>query len=156
MRPAHLREYVIKPTLCTLNLYSSDAEDLLVGIACAESNCGEFLAQHPSGPALGIYQCEKASAEEVLSYLLNRRPDVYKKVMALSLEGMSLEDNLRGNLFFATAVARCFFLRFPESIPTTQEGKAEYWKKYYNTHLGKGTKDGFLRKWKEIEEGVPA
>lgn len=153
MRPAHLRNYIIKPTLSILDTYTPDAEDLLVGIACAESNCGEFLAQHPNGPALGIYQCEKNSAMEVLSYLLKRRPGLYKQVMALAIDGLSLEDNLRGNLFFATAVARCFFLRFPESIPATKEGKAEYWKKYYNTPLGKGTKDGFLRKWKEIEEG---
>lgn len=153
MRPAHLREYVIKPTLCLLNVYSPDAEDLLVGIACAESNCGEFLAQTLSGPALGIYQCEKASAEEVLSYLIKRKPELYKQVMSLATDQLSLEDNLRGNLFFATAVARCFFLRFKEEIPKTKEGMAEYWKKYYNTPLGKGTKDGFLRKWKEIEEG---
>lgn len=154
MRPAHLRLFVIRPTLMTLNLYSSDAEDLLVGIACAESNCGEFLTQHPNGPALGIYQCEKDSAEDVLSYLINRRPALYKQVMALSTQEMSFEDNIRGNLLFATAIARCFFLRFPEAIPSTQEGKAEYWKKYYNTSLGKGTKDGFLRKWKELEEGI--
>lgn len=154
MRPAHLRRYVISPVLNFLNLYSPDAEDLLVGISCAESNCGEFLSQHPQGPALGIYQVELASANDVLNYLLMKRVSLYEKVMSLATPELSLEDNLRGNLLFATAVARCFFLRFPEQIPSSREGKAEYWKKYYNTLHGKGSKDGFLRKWKEIEDGI--
>lgn len=154
MKPAHLRKYVILPTLKYLGLSDPEAEDLLVGIACAETNCGEYLSQLMDGPAMGVYQCEPDTMNEVLKYLMARRLDLYKKVISLATQELSIEDNLRGNLFFATAIARCFFLRFPEPIPKTAEGKAEYWKKYYNTKLGAGTIDGFLRKWKEQEEGT--
>lgn len=152
MRPAQLRTLVIKPTLAYLNLADPDAEDLLVGISCAESLCGEYLSQMGSGPALGIYQMEPDTAVDVLSYLEKRRPDLYKKVVNLLANGMTLKENLAGNNLFATAMARCFFLRFPEPIPASREGMAAYWKKYYNTKLGAGTVDGFLRKWKEKEE----
>jgi hypothetical protein len=154
MKPAHLRKHVIIPTLNYLGLRDPDAEDLLVGVACAETNCGDYLSQLMDGPALGIYQCEPASLYETMQYLLTRRTTLYQKVMSLSIPELSIEDNVRGNLFFATAIARCFFLRFPEPIPQTAEGKAAYWKKYYNTNLGAGTIDGFLRKWKEKEEGT--
>ena len=64
------------------------------------------------------------------------------------MRDMDLLDQLRGNLFYAAAMCRIFYLRFQKPLPQPNdwEGMARYWKKYYNTHLGAGTVDGFLQK----------
>ncbi|KKL97553.1 hypothetical protein LCGC14_1833310, partial [marine sediment metagenome] len=41
--------------------------------------------------------------------------------------------------------ARLFLLTIPEEIPDTLEGQAVYWKKHYNTPLGKGTARKFVK-----------
>ena len=41
---------------------------------------------------------------------------------------------------------RIFYRRKPGAIPGTLAGRAVYWKKYYNTLLGKGEVKGFLKK----------
>lgn len=137
MNSTQLREYVIKPVLQHLNKYSQESEDLLVGTACQESLCGEYLAQLHNGPACGIYQMEPATAKDIFDNYLKYKPDLYEKVMSYYIPELTLNDNLRGNLFFATAMCRVHYLRQKGSIPKTLEGQAEYYKKYYNTELGK-------------------
>lgn len=39
---------------------------------------------------------------------------------------------------------RLFYRLIPEAILETIEGRAKYWKKYYNTVLGKGTVEHYL------------
>ncbi len=64
------------------------------------------------------------------------------------MRDMDLLDQLRGNLFYAAAMCRIFYLRFSKPLPQAGDwhGMAKYWKRYYNTHLGAGTVDGFLQK----------
>ena len=40
--------------------------------------------------------------------------------------------------------ARLHLLRCPGPIPDSLEGQAAYWKKHYNTILGKGTEEGYI------------
>lgn len=150
MNPLQLRTYVIAPVLTHLGLYSQEAENLLVGTACAESLCGKYLHQQ-NGPALGLYQMEPATAKDIMDNFLKYKPDLCKKVKDLMIPSITLEENLIGNLYFATAMCRVHYLRDKEPIPTTKEGMANMWKRVYNTPLGKGTVEGFLRKWTELE-----
>jgi hypothetical protein len=55
---------------------------------------------------------------------------------------------MHGNHFYAAAMCRVFYLRVPERLPQADDSAAmaRYWKRYYNTHLGKGTVEGFLQK----------
>jgi hypothetical protein len=55
------RELLIRPVLDSLQMYSKDAEELLVFTCAAESNGGTYLHQ-VKGPALGIYQCEPSTS----------------------------------------------------------------------------------------------
>ena len=47
-------------------------------------------------------------------------------------------------------MCRVHYLRVKEALPTTPEGYAEYWKKYYNTSSGKGTAKEFLDKYNKF------
>ena len=143
-----LREVIIKPVLETLGLYSKEAEDLLYGTACVESGCGEYIVQVGKGPAKGIFQMEPATARDIYANFLKYKPDLQARVDALRCDGLSLEENLTGNLYYATAMCRVHYLRQPGAIPKDSYGQARYWKDFYNTALGKGTVEKYLKAYR--------
>jgi len=59
-----------------------------------------------------------------------------------------LEEQLIHNLAYATAIARVIYLRKPEALPAAFdiEGLAKYWKDHYNTYLGAGKVEDFVKK----------
>ena len=61
MKAVQIKDLVIIPALEKIELYSPEAVTLMLGTACVESQCGEYLQQVPSGPALGIFQIEMAT-----------------------------------------------------------------------------------------------
>lgn len=143
----HLRTYIIKPTLTLLDMDSESAERLLLGTIAVESSMGLYLHQQ-KGPALGIYQIEPATLRDVYENFLGFRPDLHKKMRYIK-SGMSNEDNLIGNLYYATAIARLIYKRVKEPFPEPCDidGLANYWKTYYNTEKGKGTVEHFKSNW---------
>ena len=44
----------------------------------------------------------------------------------------------------AMVFARLFLKLIPEEFPGTLEGRAKYWKKYYNTEAGAGTPEEYI------------
>lgn len=153
-----LRKYVVRPTLKRMNLWSQAAEELLLGTIAQESRMGFYLHQI-SGPALGIYQIEPATHQDLWKNYLSYRAD--KQLMVASfasrvhsnLHDMNIDDDeLIGNLAYSTAVCRMLYYRKPEALPDSKDipGLALYWKTHYNTFKGKGTTEEFelnYRKW---------
>ena len=156
MNVTQLREDLIKPVLNKLNMYSIDAENLLVGTCCAESLCGEYIKQI-NGPARGIFQMEVNTALDVFNNYIKRKQSYYSIIKSIminqdDLSAENIEYNLMYNLAFQVAMCRIHYYRVSEKIPSTFEGYAYYWKKYYNTIYGKGTEKEFLEKWKRFEK----
>lgn len=172
---AHLREKVIQPVLTHLGLYSLSAENLLVLTAAVESKSGRYLIQLGNGPARGIYQMEGATHDDIWRNFLRYKgaesfdsiaeylsrvdlaPDTLaERVRSWQIPGLHDEENadeMVGNLFYATAMARIHYLRRPEPLPADDdyEGLAQYWKKHYNTHLGAGTVEKALAAYRSIK-----
>lgn len=140
----HLKKYVIHPTLEMFELGGKDAENLLLGTAAQESHMGEYLHQLGNGPALGIYQIEPHTHDDIWDNYLVYRTDLREHVNTLLNSAESKYTQLVTNLSYATIIARLVYYRVPEPLPTNKAGYAEYWKKYYNTELGKGTEAEFL------------
>ena len=136
IHPGQLREYVIRPVLRRLGLYSEAAEELLMLTAATESLCGKYLHQ-VGGPALGIFQMEPFTHDDIHRNFLKYKPEVAEKVREFGSES----KDMPGNLYYATAMARIHYLRVPEALPSAMDvnGLANYWKNHYNTHLGSGT-----------------
>ena len=149
MKIEQLKEYVIEPVLRKLNLFSEEAVALLVGTAMVESLGGEYIHQ-VKGPACGVYQMEPRTARDILNSYLPSKPRLQVLINQLYISDLTLEENLTSNLAFATAMCRIHYLRVKAAIPKTIEGRAEYWKKYYNTPLGKGSAAGYLSKAKGV------
>lgn len=145
MHSGQLRALIIRPTLEYLDLWSAPAEELLIGTAAHESQLGRYLHQLNDGPAVGIYQMEPATENDIWQNFLNFRQPLAEKVRTL-LGGYPSERavQMAGNLYYATAMARIKYLRAPGAIPADLEGQALYWKEHYNTAQGAGTAGQYL------------
>lgn len=151
-----LRLKIIRPTLTNLNMWSESAENILIGTVAVESNLGYRLRQ-VAGPALGIYQIEPATHEDLWENYLNFRLKMKEKINRMRHgvdEGALYHEQLVYDMRYATAIARLIYWRVPEPLPQAHdiEGLAHYWKKYYNTHLGKGKIDDFINKYPKHTE----
>lgn len=141
------RQHVIIPVLNYLNMYTPAAENLLAGTALQESRL-TYLRQFNNGPALGVYQCEKATHDDIWKSYLTFHQATASKVRGLQtgLFDDPFQD-LAGNLYYATAMARVHYYRLPFKLPAADDikGLAHCWKLYYNTPLGKGTEEEFIQ-----------
>ena len=144
----HLRKYVIRSTLKYLGLHSYAAEELLVGTAAAESQGGRFLHQVGGGPAVGIYQVEPATHDDIWENYLRYATGLADAVRTMC--NTCEADNMAGNLYYATAMARLHYYRVPTLLPPANDVNelARYWKQHYNTPQGKGTVRGFVDAYK--------
>lgn len=80
----------------------------------------------------------------MLAGLKAKHPALYTKLMALNLsldgqDGQKTDRDIIHNLAYATALARCYYFLKPGPIPKTPGDQAAYYKKYWNTYLGKAT-----------------
>lgn len=145
-----LCDYVIRPALEGLDAWSPAAERLVWGTAAVESAGGYYLAQHPEGPALGIFQMESATHNDLRWNYFHHRPKLERKLRDL-VGGTLKPDRMRSDLLYAAAFCRLHYLRRPEPLPNADdiEGMARYWKMFYNTRHGAGTVGYFLREWEQ-------
>ena len=58
-------------------------------------------------------------------------------------------DILEKNIAAGIVHCRLKYWRVPKKMPNTLEGRARYWKKYYNTDQGKGTEEKYMDTVKE-------
>lgn len=144
MTPDQLREEIIRPILKDMNLWSQEAEDIMIGTAIHESDGLKRIRQYDGGPALSYFQMEPATLFDLYENFLKYRPEWMEKLNGYQAPAFSLTENLTMNVAFAVAAARIQYFRVPESIPKTNEGQAAYWKKYWNTNKGKGTVEKYL------------
>lgn len=155
IHPEHLRLHIVRPTLMALDLFSPAAENLLLGTAAQESRLGHYLVQLGGGPARGIFQMEPATHLDLWENFLIWRGDLQKRVMAMRFSVAADAEEMVWNLRYATAMCRIHYLRVKEALPDADdvEGLARYWKRTYNTELGKGTVAEFCKHYLELVQG---
>ena len=151
MNPIHFRELVIRPALDFLGApYDSEAAtNLLLGTAVVESGL-RFLTQHGGGPALGVYQIEPATHDDMYSSFLDYRGDLKTKVMRRATDA-PLEEQLVTNLTYATIIARLKYWRAPAPLPAADDlaGLADYWKRHFNSMAGAGRTEKFIAAYRK-------
>ncbi len=134
-----LREFIIKPALGDLQLYSNDAVELLMFTCAVESKGGYYLKQI-KGPALGIYQMEPKTYNDIWQNYIKNKPDIMLRLVHnFKCIAMPEEDRLVYDLRFATAMARLHYARVKEPLPSYDniDDIWDYYKTYYNTLEGK-------------------
>src|SRR5690606_13966327 len=155
IRISQLRADVIRPACRLVGWHAPAAEDLLVGTFLAESlvDGDTCLRQLGGGPALGIFQMEPATHDDIWRHWLGYRPEG-ERVRALTPAGHGFPraENLVFNLLYAAPMARAHYRRVPSALPThgDVDGYAAYWKRHYNTRLGKGDPAEFAQRFRQF------
>ena len=166
--PFEFRDRIIRPTLHIFGAkFETDAAvNLLLGTAIQETNL-DHLKQLAGGPAAGLYQIEPATHEDLIktyffqglpSEIIGRQNAERRRRRALYFSVLDMFRSqvpaavlqLEGSLFYQTAVARFIYWRVPKALPDADDipGLAAYWKKWWNTPLGKGTVAQYIKNWK--------
>ncbi|MCZ6898069.1 MAG: hypothetical protein O7D95_05100 [Betaproteobacteria bacterium] len=151
MNLEQLRDLIVAPTLEELGMYSKSAERLVIGTGLVES--GFEYIQQIDGPALGFYQMEPSTHDDIWNNYLLYRPHLAKKFNGFNIDCRD-PDQLAWNLKYATAMCRMHYYRNPFSLPDEDDivSMANIWKDVYNTNLGKGSTDYFISKASKVLE----
>lgn len=131
-------------------LWSEKAEDLLMGTCAQESALGRYRRQIGGGPALGIFQMEPETFNDIKHNYLVYKKTLCKGVLkAMDVTSLThlVPEMLECDDELAIIFCRLHYLRVTEPIPETLEGQALYYKKYYNTYLGKATVSDYLQNY---------
>lgn len=140
MNKGQLRDLITR-VLKEVNLYSASAVELLMLTCATESNLGEYIRQ-VKGPARGIFQMEPFTHDDIW-----KTHGKKLKYLLYDQDSGRLEYDLR----YAIIMTRMHYLRIPSVLPPWHDttALAKYWKKYYNTHYGKGTVPKAMAKYKK-------
>lgn len=136
---------------------SEDAITLIHETGVVESGY-KYLRQLGDGPARSFWQTEPLTAISNLSDFLSYRKSLMAKCAEASMVDLKHWQNYNEKLWadileknIAAAIVHCRlkYWRVPMRMPNTLEGRAKYWKKYYNTEQGKGTEEKYIDTVKE-------
>ncbi len=143
MNADDFRLEVIRPVLQRAKLWTYEAEYLLLATAKAESDLDALVQR--GGPALGVFQIEPKTHNDIWLNYLSYRPIKAARVLAHSCS-VPQHRQLIWNLGYATLIARLVYLRSPIPLPgfDNLDAQARIWKRVYNTRLGKGTIHHFM------------
>ncbi len=123
-----------------------DDQQFLRRIAFVESKDGTDSSTYRSGYNGGIWQVDdiafRATQDTSSHPGLILQHEKIKAEFEIDWQSVQWSD-LRAPLYSGLA-ARLFLLTIPEAIPCDIAEQAAYWKKYYNTASGAGTKQKFI------------
>jgi hypothetical protein len=159
MNAQQLLDYIIKPTLEYMggNYNSKKAQMLLLATAAIESKCGYYIKQI-EGPALGIWQMEPATHEDIWENCDAGYGPIGQLVIDLashnSVRYKGLFDGtqeLINSPMYACAMARLKYSMDTAPLPAYNDMHEiyDYYKRIYNTPLGASTFEKFKSAWEE-------
>ena len=136
---------IIEWGLKEMDLYSEDAVDLVYKTGNAETGY-RHLKQMGSGPAIGFWQVEPATLIDIMDNYVKYRPELEKRLKSLGFSRSDVETRVMSNIALQAVFCRLKYKRDKYALPKSSDlkGQAEYWKRVYNTHLGKGTIKHFM------------
>lgn len=148
--PRQIRDLVVRPALAALGPAASTlaGEQLVMGTGAQESGF-RFLKQLGSGPALGIFQMEPATYRDIWKNWLPAHPELRAVLQEMVSCALPEPATMVWDLRFAAAMCRVFYLRVSLPLPPADDivALAAYWKRYYNTELGRGRPAEFVNNW---------
>jgi hypothetical protein len=128
---------VIRPALQQAGIWSEAREQLVLGTGAVESRF-KYVKQLGDGPAMGWFQCEPATHQDLWANFIPGRPQL-KDRLRLLCEGLERNGALVAFPQYAAAICGVHYLRIKAALPAAGDAQAmaEYHKRYYNTALGK-------------------
>lgn len=120
-----------------------NAKKLLLEVSAVETDMGKAI-DSSWWVGIGLMQFDKIGFDDVV-----QRTSRSKKALVLKCFGIDVDKvvhtDLRWNPLLSVIFARLKFMLVPGLIPDFQEDRARYWKKWYNSSLGRGTPEHYLK-----------
>jgi len=118
--------------------YSDEAVELVYETGNAETGYRD-LEQIGGGPGISFWQIEIATLQDNWDNYIVFRKKLIEVLYRLGYIEKDPTFSALTNIAVAIAMCRIYYWRQPGSIPKTMAGRADYWKKSYNTIQGAGT-----------------
>lgn len=122
-----------------------NAYRILVETAAAETLCGTLPDKTRNGAGRGLFQCDEIGFVDVIQRASRADIDALELAFDFRLTDIKWEQ-LNYSPLIAAAVARLHYKLRPGAIPGDLRGRAEYWKKWYNSVAGKGSVADYIFK----------
>lgn len=143
VKPAHIFDVV--SVVCDVLGHGNNncASNLLLETAAQETHCGLFRDPTPNGAGRGLFQCDPIAFKDV--QMRARQDDVLAVVKEFNFDLRYLPHaSLDVSPLAAAVFARLHYKRRTEEIPSKLEGRAVYWKQFYNTKAGDGRVEQYI------------
>lgn len=122
---------------------SGNAVTMLLETAAQETHLGIYRDPTPNGAGRGICQCDLIAFDDIKHRAREADVDAVRKVFGIDLRN-TVHAQLDYSPLLAFIFCRLFYKLIPELFPATVAGRADYWKRYYNTAQGKGTVEEYI------------
>lgn len=126
---------------------SGKAVNLLIETACQETWLGQYKDRHNFTAGVGLNQFDPVGLED-----LQKNTSAEKIKLVIDSFGVDIRDlqlrDLAFSPFLSLLCTRLKYMRVKELIPSTLEGRADYWKKYFNSVLGKGHAQEYINNYR--------
>jgi len=122
--------------------------DLLIETAAAETLLGEYRDPTPYAAGTGVTQVDEGTFDWLKGrYKGHSIATQIHTAFGVSLSRVSYSE-LEASPLLSFIFCRLRYYTVPAPIPPDREGRAEYWKRHYNTSAGKGTPSEYLERCK--------
>lgn len=137
----HVRDFYVRPALAALPaaLGGVSAVQGVLGIGNTETGY-HYIKQVGPGPALGFWQIEPDTHNDLWENFIQFRPSLAQALKALLFGAEPAAGRLITHTLYAAAICRVQLYRAPAALPAANDATAwaAFWKKYYNTENGAG------------------
>lgn len=132
--------------VCSVLGGGENAAALCVETAAAETLLGDYRDPTPVSAGTGLTQVDLGTFEWLRSKYQNTTiASALSAAFNIDLS-RTVYQELRTSPLLAMIFCRLRYLASPGAIPATRAGRADYWKRNYNTVAGKGTPADYLTK----------
>ncbi len=142
VKKSHFEDMVMAVCECLGHGKNKTAYNLIIETANAETNMGKTEDKSISN-GHGITQIDKIGFEDIKARTRDKNKDMVYDSFGIDIDLVEFND-LRYNPLLSAIFTRLKYKFITEEIPSSKKGRAQYWKKYYNTYAGKGTPKHYL------------
>lgn len=137
---------------------SEESEQLLIGTCCTETNFCTYRDEY-FNEGKGPFQEDSVRFYGDKKRLLNEKPDLVSKIkQETNIDIARLDYQMLEYAPLACAImCRIGYLFVPVAIPKTLNGRAYYYKQYWNSYHpnAKGSVEKYLADWETFYAGKP-
>jgi hypothetical protein len=136
---------VLAEEVCDVLGYGSNgtADLLLLETSAAESQCGLYKDPTPNGAGYGPTQFDFIGFVDTRGRTRVKDTILIIEHFGVDIMEVQIED-LANDPKLAFIFTRLKYKLRPEPIPKHLKGRADYWKKWWNTEAGKGTPEHYI------------